>query len=351
MHLTHTPALLFPTLTLLLCTCQTQPTLTLQQCTGMTMGTTYEIKIWFRQPTTLPSHLCQTIDSLLHTLDHHFTTYDSTSPLNFINYHQQHTLCIDTALAQVLLKARQIWQASLGTFDPTVGPAVAHQGFGSPLLQTDSFIIGMQYVHIQCTNTNTDTCPCTLTRDTLPIYFDLGGIAKGWAIDQITHFIQTQWQPYRTYVNIGGDLRLAGPGPHPHNRWHIGIAHPHNPLKPILVLQTPATALTTSGAYFQTRIDTSGTPHTHIVNPNNPSQPLPIHHTLSVTVLAETATDADAWATALFAIGCPQIHHFMQQTSTPHFLMLCHSPTHQICYITNITNATFQPIQPIQPCH
>ena len=125
-------------------------------------------------------------------------------------------------------------------------------------------------------------------------YFDAGaplcggvdpsGLVKGWAVD--VAFARLRRAGARQLcIEAGGDLRVAG-GP-----WRIGIRNPRRRehLAAVVVLRSGAVA--TSGAYER---------GPHVVDPHTGRPPA---GTLSVTMIDRTLAQADAHATAAFAMG------------------------------------------------
>ena len=133
---------------------------------------------------------------------------------------------------------------------------------------------------------------------------DLGGIAKGYAVDQATRVLQSCPGASGGIVNAGGDLRCFGT-----NRdgqpWRVGVQHPFREgLCGTLLLADAAAA--TSGDYRR-HFEIAGRRYSHIVDPRTGR---PVQQTPSVTVVClpaagreVSATDADAWATALSVLG------------------------------------------------
>lgn len=119
---------------------------------------------------------------------------------------------------------------------------------------------------------------------------DLGGIAKGYAVDLLTERLE-KLGCRNLYVEWGGEVRTVGQ--HPHKRpWRIEIYG-----GPVIELQE--SSLATSGNYQQQWKDGEIT-YTHIVDPSTKTHlevtPLSIN---SATVLTEKCMEADALATAL----------------------------------------------------
>ena len=117
-----------------------------------------------------------------------------------------------------------------------------------------------------------------------PGQIDPCGLVKGWAVDLA--FARLRRAGVRDLcVEAGGDLRVAG-GP-----WEIGVRHPHRLDRLATVVGLDCGAVATSGSYER---------GAHIIDPltRRPAAGL-----LSTTVVARTLAHADAYATAIFAMG------------------------------------------------
>ncbi|GAH67463.1 unnamed protein product, partial [marine sediment metagenome] len=126
---------------------------------------------------------------------------------------------------------------------------------------------------------------------------DLGGIAKGYAVDRAVKVLREQGIE-RGIVDAGGDILCFG---HKRNGWSIGIRHPRsaNPNETIGVIRVDSGAIATSGDY-ENYFEVEGIRYHHLIDP---ATGMPAREAISATVIAPTATQADAWATALFVLG------------------------------------------------
>ena len=126
---------------------------------------------------------------------------------------------------------------------------------------------------------------------------DLGAIAKGWAIDRATEKIMSHGIR-NAIIDAGGDLRIIGGRPGK-GFWRIGVQHPREPGSLLATFDLRDTAIVTSGDYERFFI-ADGVRYHHILDPATGQ---PARDCQSVTVLAATAAEADACATAAFVLG------------------------------------------------
>ena len=199
--------------------------------------------------------------------------------------------------AAVLRESLNIARASHGALDVTVTPLLAQWGFfsvreGAPNpKQIEAALALVDYHHVRLDDAN-GTVRLAQPR----MQLDLGGIAKGYAVDQAVEALQRHG--VRGMVNAGGDLRLLGR--HPDGApWVVGIQHPLMLSRLLLALSLDEGAIATSGNYLRYRVY-NGRRYGHLLHPQNG---YPADTALSMTVVAPTAMRADALATAALVMG------------------------------------------------
>ncbi len=134
---------------------------------------------------------------------------------------------------------------------------------------------------------------------------DLGGLAKGWAVDEAFTAIGAALDADGVLVNIGGDLRCIGVNRYG-KPWGIGIQHPFITGGTCGRMTLTDAAVATSGDY-ERFVEINGRRYSHILDPRTGR---PVESTPSVTVVSlpangrpPSAAEADAWATALSVLG------------------------------------------------
>ncbi|MBA3582475.1 MAG: FAD:protein FMN transferase [Gammaproteobacteria bacterium] len=286
--------------TLLLSACQpTQPLV----LSGPTMGTTYHITI-AQPPANLDQAALQKdIEAILQRIDFLMSTYRQDSVLSkFNNSHSTQWQTIPADLFEIIHTAKTISAKSNGAFDITVGPLVNLWGFGAAqtivkppaehLIQNLKKRIGYQKLLLQ-------NNPPALRKIEPTLYLDLSGIASGYAVDKIAAHLETV-QIHNYMVEVGGELRVAGRNPQ-QQAWQIAIEKPLALTREIeTIIAVTRTAVNTSGDY-RTYFEYESRRYSHTIDP---ATGYPINHNLaSVTVLHESCTWADGWATALMVLG------------------------------------------------
>lgn len=148
-------------------------------------------------------------------------------------------LDISADLAAVLHRALELARHSNGLFDPTVAPLLCESGHlpRHPDAPADPACAAWQAIELE-----TDR-----VRYTQPLAIDLGGIAKGYAVDAaLAVLAEAGLESAR--VNAGGDLARFGPQPEA-----IRVRHPRHPAHTLHLLDLQNGAVATSAGYYQTR--------------------------------------------------------------------------------------------------
>jgi len=133
---------------------------------------------------------------------------------------------------------------------------------------------------------------------------DLGGIAKGYAIDKAIEAAQ-RCGAIGAMVDIGGDVRCFGLPPEGKDHWLIGLQDPNSAIEGfeggglLLVLKVTNAAVATSGDYQQFVL-IEGKRYSHIMDRRTGTSAEGLS---SVTIIADNATDADALATSVSVMG------------------------------------------------
>jgi thiamine biosynthesis lipoprotein len=143
---------------------------------------------------------------------------------------------------------------------------------------------------------------------------DLGGIAKGYAIDLALEAVR-EAGAVGAMVDIGGDIRCFGTPPGGRDAWRIGLQDPRldradDEQEVLLVLQIVDRAVATSGHYRRFAL-IGGQAVSHIVEPDSGQGSRKL---ASTTVIAPDALTADALATAVSVLGRERGLALIEQT-------------------------------------
>jgi len=271
---------------------------------GGKMGTSYHVTIVADQPA--PTDLAKQIEQTLDRVDQSMSTYKADSEISQFNQLDVgEFLVISDDFDQVLRIARDVWQESGGVFDPTVGPLVDIWGFGpaftGDVVPSDSAIqtilagIGFDAV---IRTVNNQQVALSKSR---PIHLDLSAVAKGYSVDLVADLLEMNALP-DYLVEVGGETRVSGLNPEG-QPWRLAIESPSPAESVAQVLNLQAGAVATSGDY-RNYFERDGVRYSHTIDPRS-GRPT-THSVASVTVVADTCAEADAWATALMVMGQEQ---------------------------------------------
>ena len=267
---------------------------------GLTMGTTYSIKIKTADAVVNQEKIRADIEKILLEINQKMSTYIVDSELSVINFSNSlDSNLISDDLFKVISHANTISKTTNGAFDITVGPLVNLWGFGPN--KSENKIPSNE--EIELIKKNIGYKKIYLNKETTSIkklhpdlYVDLSGIAKGFAVDKIALYLNS-YNLENYLVEIGGELIAKGTN-EDNEVWQIGIENPNNNLAKIIGLKDIAMA--TSGDY-RNYFEKNGVRYSHTINPNTGK---PIKHKLaSVTVLDKTAMNEESLATAFMVLG------------------------------------------------
>ena len=266
---------------------------------GYALGTSYNIHY---VSTIKPQIIQKGIDSLLNVINQSMSTYIIDSDISKINRGDS-TVIVDDHFKKVFNKATEIWKASEGYFDPTVGALVNAYGFGPenrlPAItqnQKDSLLKLTGWHKVQLLPSG------TIQKTTPNIYIDFNALAKGYTVDLIGIYL-SDYGMKDFMVEIGGEIVAQGNSPNTGNSWKIAIDDPLQQIdRKFITTQTLKNqALATSGNYRKYRIESStGQRFVHSVNPKTGNAFR--SKVLSASVIAPDCMTADAWATALMVM-------------------------------------------------
>lgn len=270
-----------------------------QQRNGEAMGTSFAVTAH------CPDPLGDRVEVALERVEADMSTWRSESLLSRINSDRSATsFALSEDLAEVIDSALAVHQASGGAFDVTVSELVRLWGFGPDRAAglPDTAVVAEALAQVgsdALSLVRSDGAPPTLQRSRY-VEIDLSAIAKGFGVDKVAAALDDAGcSAY--LVEVGGEVRTRGISPSG-RAWRVGVEVPTSTQLGALqrVLELESGALATSGDYRNfTTID--GVRYSHTIDPRTGR---PVEHELaSVTVVHDSATEADAYATALLVLG------------------------------------------------
>lgn len=200
---------------------------------------------------------------------------------------------VSPELATLIRDATQISEQSDHLFNPAIGGLIQLWGFQrdefTPVRPDPQLIRSLVAANPRMSDIVVDSGNAWSRNPTVKL--DLGGYAKGYALDLAAKYLRQQ-HVRGALINIGGNIMAIGQrGDRP---WRVGIQHPRKP-QPIATLDLPdGWAIGTSGDY-QRYFELEGKRYCHIINPNTG---FPGTGVQAVTVLIPPGNNSGAWSDA-----------------------------------------------------
>lgn len=266
---------------------------------GPTMGTRWSA-LFFAQADFDQKLVRAALQAAVDEVDAQMSTWKPDSDLMRLNAAPVGAwVAVPDRLKEVLRLGLEIGRASDGAFDIGMGDAVTAWGFGPFAATPDRIRTAMRMDRVP-THEALETCAGDgLVRKTSPVALDLNGIAKGYGVDRLAETLAAHGID-DALVGIDGEMHALGLRPDG-EAWTIAVEAPdpaRRATHTILALEDAAVA--TSGDYRHW-VEVQGRRLSHTMDPAR-GAPL-IASPASVTVVARTCAEADAWATALMVKG------------------------------------------------
>jgi len=256
--------------------------------TAFLMGTIVEV-------TCEDSFVIDEVFSEMKRLDDLLSKFNPQSEIFRLN--QKKRLVVSEETFEVIEKAIEFNSLTDGAFDITIGELIDlwKQAIDKKVLPDEKSI------RIALVKSGTDKI--RLNKDKREVILlngvtiDLGGIAKGFIVDKAIKLVKTRGVD-SCMINAGGDIYCLGK----RNKrdWRVGVLDPRNDAHILKRINLEDNTVATSGDYQQF-FEIEGKRYSHIIDPRS-GYPVD-NHVISVTVLADDATTADALSTAVFVLG------------------------------------------------
>jgi len=275
----------------------------IQTIEGSAQGTTYHISWWTPEDPVDPVDLKSFVDKEFARIDSQLSNYRPDSAIEKFN-HTESTAAQDSSseINYLINTAARVSRASGGCYDLTIKPLFDLWGFNGDVftppdeasLAVAMAKVGMDKLQMQGTQ--------QLRKSRPKLQVDLSSIAQGYSVARIAELLE-QHNINDYLVEIGGELQTRGQKPD-NQPWHIAVERPlinkRSLQKLVVVKRTEPLAIMTSGTYRH-YFDHEGKRYSHILDART-GRPVQ-HNTVSVTVIHDNPTEADAWSTALICLG------------------------------------------------
>lgn len=241
--------------------------------------------------------------------------FDPQSELSLINKGVAGTYKISNMLAEVVNLALNAAKVTNGIFDPTILRELEQAGYDCSFEEVTDRTEELPIPFVKDKVIKFGDNPRIIERHegyklikrdpslgslvkSNGVGLDLGGIAKGWAVDKVFEHLRHLSEQAEVCVNAGGDLRILKPsGGRP---WLIQVESPFDKSNSLLSLKLIKGAVATSNV-LKRRWKQKGQWQHHLIDPRtgSPSQSTVV----AATVLADTTVEAEIWAKVLCILG------------------------------------------------
>ena len=259
------------------------------------MGTRIAVEVWHEDAGRAEAAI-DAVFAEMHRIDELMSHYKPESQLSRINRDAATApVKVDAELAGLIARALEFSELSGGAFDITyasVGYLYDYRERRHPSeAQIQAALPAINWRHV------------VVDREASTVHFlmpgvriDLGGIAKGHAVDSAIQILRARGIQNGT-VTAGGDSRILGD--RRGRPWVVGIRHPDDPNRVIARIPLEDAAISTSGDY-ERYFDEGGVRYHHIIDPRTGKSPVGVR---SVTVIGPNATLTEGLTKSVFVMG------------------------------------------------
>jgi thiamine biosynthesis lipoprotein len=257
------------------------------------MGTRVTVELWSEDKPT-GERCSERVFAEMKRIDAEMSPFKPDSEISRINrLASQHPVEVSRELYLLLQRAQWFSQLTDGVFDITFA-SVGYRYDYRQHLKPDDQTIEQEINRIDYKKMTLQNGTIHFGLDGMRI--DLGGIAKGYAVDRSIDILQ-QCGISQALVSAGGDSRILGD--RQGRPWMIGIQHPRKKQSLALSIPLSDSAISTSGDYERYFISNGERVH-HIIDPKTGRS---AHDSWSATIIGPNATSTDALSTSVFILG------------------------------------------------
>ncbi len=239
------------------------------------------------------------LTGVIHTINQYALQLDpevESGTVYALNHAEGGEVTLDAAIVNMLSSAKTVYEQTGGALDLTVYPIVKAWGFIDSTHTVPSADELEQLKSVPCFgDVNIDIHTVTMPAGT---QISFGAVAKG-AMAERSKLILSDYGIQHAFLSLGGNVQTVGTKPDG-SLWRIGVQDPKNQSSHLGIVSVGEMAVVTSGSY-QRYFEQDGKLYHHIIDPATAA---PAESGLvSVTILCESGTMADALSTAMFILG------------------------------------------------
>lgn len=259
------------------------------------MGTRIYVQVWAEDA----AQGDQAIDAVMadmRRIDELMSHYKPESQLSQINARaNSEPVAVDKELFDLIKLSTYYSQITEGAFDITYASVGYLYDYPKHVHPTEAQIKSALPA-VNWRNLLLDEAHHTVRFEHPGMRIDLGGIAKGYAVDRGIDILKARGIQHAV-VTAGGDSRILGD--HLGRPWLVAIRHPDDPSKVVTRIPLSDSAMSTSGDY-ERYFDEDGVRYHHIIDPHTGHSASKVR---SATILAPTATQTDGMSKTAFVLG------------------------------------------------
>ena len=265
------------------------------QVTEAIMGTRVHAEIW-HEDAERAEELLAAVVAEMRRIDATYSPFSEESELSRLNREAPRGWVSTTAeMIDLLEKSARVSRLTGGAFDITyasVGRYYDYREGRRP--DAEEMAAGLEAINYEFVEVDAEARRVRFANP--HVYIDLGGIAKGYAVDRSIELLLAAGVSQAS-VSAGGDSRIVGDR---HGEpWTVGIRDPRREDAVSVILPLVDTAVSTSGDY-ERFFEEDGIRYHHILDPGTGDS---ARKSWSVTILGPEATFTDALSTSVFVLG------------------------------------------------
>jgi thiamine biosynthesis lipoprotein len=259
------------------------------------MGTGVNVELWHEDAIQAEALIARVLQEM-RRIDRLMSTYKPDSEISMVNANAAVApVAVSPELFTLIRRALAYSEITHGAFDITYASAGRYYDYRTGRKPTDAQLAeslpAIDYRHVRL-----DAAAGTVAFTQPGVYIDLGGIAKGYAVDRGMEILRLG-DVENALISAGGDSLVIGK--RWDRPWYIGIRDPRNKAGIVSMIPLEDTAISTSGDY-ERYFEEDGVRYHHILDPGTGQS---THAVRSTSIIGRVATDTDALSTSVFVLG------------------------------------------------
>jgi thiamine biosynthesis lipoprotein len=274
------------------------------ELSGEIQGTTYHIKMVMDKVEVTPEQIKADVEAVFRRVDEKLSNWREDSEISHVN--QQKTsdwISVSPEIIRLVTVGKDVNRRSAGCYDLTVKPLFDLWGFSRHQNRVpEQHEIDRTVAHVGMSKLDVDAENGRIRKTDPELTIDLSSIAQGYTVGAVAERLESRGI-HNYLAEIGGEMKVKGRKANGAS-WRVAIEKPKPMVREVQrileIHQENGAAVMTSGTY-RNFFESGGQSYSHILNPKT-GRPV-THNLLSVTVLHDDPTLADAWSTALLCVG------------------------------------------------